>query len=383
LRIFIKKAFSLVEIMIVVVIISILVTTMMANYFGILNKVKEKQLLSDLNALKKGIIQFKSQYGHWPEDPAEVVNKGIVRWGNKKFYKTLINKFGYPYVMKENITGNIISTLFADSVGGTHEVSVAFTPPYKAARTPETFFFSEFEKDSFKADIPQNELPFATSEVYYNSGAVNSGRGIEFRNGFARYSTSLSNFTVLTIEFWAKFTSNLPTGTILHLAGQAPEDTREIRLYFETVAGNTNLKVDLTSYHVSDNFINTQVSKFTYAKNLYSLTNGDTINQPVGEKKKWFHFAVVYEFNEQDWTSTLYLYVNGKEEVLTLINPAVFPLNYIYSPLKLKNDIVIWNHEVAIGYNQYNINGLPKLQNTILDNIALSNNKKTDIDLLP
>ena len=68
MRIFIKKAFSLIEIMIVVVIISILVTTMMANYFGILNKVKEKQLISDLNVLKKGIIQFKNQYGYWPEN---------------------------------------------------------------------------------------------------------------------------------------------------------------------------------------------------------------------------------------------------------------------------------------------------------------------------
>jgi type II secretory pathway pseudopilin PulG len=369
--------------MIVVVIISILVTTMMANYFGILNKVKEKQLISDLNVLKKGIIQFKNQYGYWPENPAEVVNKGIVRWGNKRYYQNLINKFGHPYKTEEKITGNIISTLYEDSRGNTHEVSVAFTPPYKAAKAPETFFFAEFEKNDFKTDIPQNEIPSENNLIFYSSGAVDSGRGCEFRNGYSIYPVTLSDFNALTIEFWAKFKSDLPTGTIVHLAGQSPEDTREIRLYFETVSGAANLKIDITSYNVAQNFVDTQVSKFIYGKNLYSLTDGDTIYQPAAENTRWFHFAVVYEFDEENWTSSVNLYVNGKEEALTLISPSAYPLNYQYSPFKTKNDIVIWDHKVSIGYNLYHATGLPYLNNTILDNISISGMKKTETDFIP
>ena len=73
------KGFTLIELLVVMAIIATLLTIVAPRYFNSLDKAKEAVLRQDLGIMRNAIDQFYSDFGKYPLDLQELVDKGYMR----------------------------------------------------------------------------------------------------------------------------------------------------------------------------------------------------------------------------------------------------------------------------------------------------------------
>ncbi len=364
-----EKAFTLIEMMIVIVIISILSIMMLTNYRMFIQNTKEKKVRSDLQTIKKGILIYKNRFGKWPDDPGEVVDRGLVNWdaSNRKYQGKLVNDFGYTYDLYKDISGHRIRTFFDDPRKGKIEIYEKFTPPYKASKNAFTFFYHNFEQTDngeFLSDYPTRMPPYDQNNVYKVPGYHSLGSGGHFDNGYVIYEKRPDSFSAITIEFWAKFNSANPRGNIVHIAGKKDFDTREIRLYFDS--GTPRFCGDITTLHGDADFTDFTLQTWIWETNNLSFNTTD-----------WYHFAFVYSYDRNASTSYFKLYMNGTE--VPSSNPLAFDGKFF--PMELSGSKVNWEPFIYIGTDR-DASG-NDLQDVVLDNLMLSYTAKNAGDFKP
>jgi prepilin-type N-terminal cleavage/methylation domain-containing protein len=75
-----KKAFTLVEIMVVIAIIGILGAVITPNAFKAIEKAKVARVTADTKSIKSGGLAFYSDIGLWPPDVCPQEDPGFIRW---------------------------------------------------------------------------------------------------------------------------------------------------------------------------------------------------------------------------------------------------------------------------------------------------------------
>ncbi len=73
------KGFTLIELLVVMAIIATLLSIVAPRYFSSLGKAKEAVLRQDLGIMRNAIDQFYSDFGKYPLDLQELVDKGYMR----------------------------------------------------------------------------------------------------------------------------------------------------------------------------------------------------------------------------------------------------------------------------------------------------------------
>lgn len=73
------KGFTLIELLVVMAIIATLLSIVAPRYFSSLDKAKEAVLRQDLGILRNAIDQFYSDFGKYPLDLEELVDKRYLR----------------------------------------------------------------------------------------------------------------------------------------------------------------------------------------------------------------------------------------------------------------------------------------------------------------
>lgn len=73
------KGFTLIELLVVMAIIATLLSMVAPRYFSSLDKAKEAVLRQDLGILRNAIDQFYSDFGKYPLDLEELVDKRYLR----------------------------------------------------------------------------------------------------------------------------------------------------------------------------------------------------------------------------------------------------------------------------------------------------------------
>ncbi|PXW88948.1 type II secretion system protein G (GspG) [Nitrosomonas sp. Nm84] len=73
------KGFTLIELLVVMAIIATLLSLVAPRYFSSLDKAKEAVLRQDLGILRNAIDQFYSDFGKYPLDLEELVDKRYLR----------------------------------------------------------------------------------------------------------------------------------------------------------------------------------------------------------------------------------------------------------------------------------------------------------------
>ncbi|MBS0586882.1 MAG: prepilin-type N-terminal cleavage/methylation domain-containing protein [Proteobacteria bacterium] len=73
------KGFTLIELLVVMAIIATLLSIVAPRYFNSIDKAKESVLRQDLGVMRNAIDQFYSDFGKYPIDLAELVDKRYMR----------------------------------------------------------------------------------------------------------------------------------------------------------------------------------------------------------------------------------------------------------------------------------------------------------------
>lgn len=73
------KGFTLIELLVVMAIIATLLSIVAPKYFNSIEKAKESALRQDLGVMRNAIDQFYSDFGKYPIDLAELVDKRYLR----------------------------------------------------------------------------------------------------------------------------------------------------------------------------------------------------------------------------------------------------------------------------------------------------------------
>ena len=73
------RAFTLLELLVVMAIIATLLSIVAPRYFNSIDKAKESVLRQDLGVMRNAIDQFYSDFGKYPIDLAELVDKRYMR----------------------------------------------------------------------------------------------------------------------------------------------------------------------------------------------------------------------------------------------------------------------------------------------------------------
>ena len=73
------KGFTLIELLVVMAIIATLLSIVAPKYFNSIDKAKESVLRQDLGVMRNAIDQFYSDFGKYPIDLAELVDKRYMR----------------------------------------------------------------------------------------------------------------------------------------------------------------------------------------------------------------------------------------------------------------------------------------------------------------
>jgi general secretion pathway protein G len=73
------KGFTLIELLVVMAIIATLLSIVAPKYFNSIDKAKESVLRQDLGVMRNAIDQFYSDFGKYPIDLAELVDKRYLR----------------------------------------------------------------------------------------------------------------------------------------------------------------------------------------------------------------------------------------------------------------------------------------------------------------
>lgn len=74
-----RKGFTLIELLVVMAIIATLLSLVAPRYFNSLDKAKEAVLRQDLGIMRNAIDQFYSDFGKYPLDLMELVDKRYLR----------------------------------------------------------------------------------------------------------------------------------------------------------------------------------------------------------------------------------------------------------------------------------------------------------------
>jgi len=123
-----KKAFTLIELMIVIIILGLLASLVVPNLIGQSERAKEKLTCVQMKSLKNALNSFKIQYGHYPATTEGL--KALIQNPNPQQYKDYPQKgflsnqrlpkdpWGDNYIYVNN-NGNIdIISLGADGKEG-------------------------------------------------------------------------------------------------------------------------------------------------------------------------------------------------------------------------------------------------------------------------
>lgn len=74
-----QKGFTLIELLVVMAIVATLLSIVAPRYFNSLDKAKEAVLRQDLGIMRNAIDQFYSDFGKYPIDLVELVDKRYMR----------------------------------------------------------------------------------------------------------------------------------------------------------------------------------------------------------------------------------------------------------------------------------------------------------------
>ena len=85
-----RKAFTLIELMIVIIILGLLASLVVPNLIGQSERAKEKLTCVQMKSLKNALNSFKIQYGHYPTTTEGL--KALVQNPNPQKYKDYPNK---------------------------------------------------------------------------------------------------------------------------------------------------------------------------------------------------------------------------------------------------------------------------------------------------
>jgi|GEM_PF-5433640 len=381
------KAFTLVETMMVIAVLSVLAVAMFGYYKNVVDDVQLKRAQNDLAVISKGIIQYKNVYGNWPDNVEQVVNASLVKIPDKGDYvRDLRNSFGYKYSIEHDIRGYAVSTKTKTRSGFESEIRKRFTPPYKATEDQDTFFLVNFDGNgNYKADHPAGVDPNVISpNVSLGRGMLGFGKGLEFDNpgGPIEYPITIPGFKNLTVEFWLQL-HHIPSsygGDNLIVCfegidvqnntypGNNP-DPRSVAVYIN----GTDLCLQIKAYNASEIVNPTATTIKLFRLNIFSILGFPSL--PVGIRDKWNHFAMVYSNSNTE--SRVLFYINGVEYTPVDSTPAInfYPMIYESTYPKFDNRIYIGENPGWAGWNS--------IYNAYIDNIHITARTKSELDFEP
>ncbi|MGM0608720.1 MAG: type II secretion system protein [Candidatus Muiribacteriota bacterium] len=382
-----KNGFTLIEIMLVVVIISLLTLGMMQSYSYVMDHVRETKINRSLEVLRDGIIQYRNNYGYWPESPEEVVNRGLVRWegSTEDYVDTLYNDYGGTYNIIHSIKGGFIETTY-EKDGLDYRFAERFSPNYTANINPETLFLLNFNmaenpnyttEQKMQTDHPTLIKPEISGggDIHFPRGAIRTGYGLNLDGAGLNYSVNVSNIARFTLEFWARIIEE-PSGTIFNIVSNNENPlvwdnfNREIRLYFN----GWDLELEIEAFDRSD----PDNTNSTYKMVKYDLSH---LIAQDDVTESWNHFAIVFNIDRTNENVFLNFFINGEKESATFYKDGLeIDLNDHFFTFDFDVYGADWENNIYIGRNNPE-RGVPNfLSNVILDNISFSRITKSEDD---